>query len=48
MNSRSSSIKPSSRGWPADDRQQDHAERFLHLRELEEIVENDLRVLRRA
>ena len=27
----------------AHDRQQDHAERFLHLRVLEKIVENELR-----
>ena len=26
-----------------DDREQDHAERFLHLRELEEVVQNNLR-----
>ena len=27
-----------------DDREQDHAERFLHLRELEKFVEDDLRL----
>ena len=31
-----------------DDGQQDHAERFLHLRVLEKIIEDELRLLRRA
>ncbi len=30
---------------PADDGEQDHPERFLHLRELEKIVEDELRFL---
>src|SRR5258708_26922994 len=29
---------------PINDRQQDHSERFLHLRELEEMVQNDFRL----
>ena len=45
MNSLISGIRPSSRGWPADDGQQDHAEGFLHLGVLEEIVEDELRFL---
>ncbi len=35
----------SSRGWPFDDAEEDDAEGFLHLRVLEEVVENELRFL---
>src|SRR4029077_11963679 len=31
-------------GLPGDDGQQDHAERFLHLRHLEKLVEDDFRL----
>ena len=36
-------ISPISLGWPLHDRQQDHAEAFLHRGVLEELVEHDLR-----
>ena len=42
MNSFSSGTQAQLARLPADDRQQDHAERFLHLRELVEMVENEL------
>ncbi len=44
MKRRSRSSRPSSRGCPPHDRQQDHAERFLHLRVLEKVGQNDLRL----
>ncbi len=34
-----------SRGWPFHDAQQDYAERFLHLREFEKMIEDELAFL---
>ena len=34
--------RPISLGWPFDHRQQDHAEAFLHLGVLEELVQHEL------